>query len=120
MTLLDATVTLEPIVCRSTSGDHLLFSVDTDGEISSNGALDYDTQQTYSFDLNYLASDGRTFTESIALTLTDTLTSTATITTEETESLTIPIAQLTSSNSYQQKSQAAHSVCLALMPAILM
>ena len=85
----------------STSGDHLLFSVDADGEISSNGALDYDTQQTYSFDLNYLASDGRTFTESIALTLTDTLTSTATITTEETESLTIPIAQLTSSQTYQ-------------------
>ena len=85
----------------STSGDHLLFSVDGDGEISSNGALDYDTQQTYSFDLNYLASDGRTFTESIALTLTDTLTSTATITTEETESLTIPIAQLTSSQTYQ-------------------
>ncbi|MEK9910903.1 MAG: flagellin, partial [Candidatus Puniceispirillum sp.] len=85
----------------STSGDHLLFSVDADGEISSNGALDYDTQQTYSFDLNYLASDGRTFVESIALTLTDTLTSTATITTEETESLTIPIAQLTSSQTYQ-------------------
>jgi flagellin-like hook-associated protein FlgL len=63
--------------------------------------LDYDTQQSYSFDLNYLASDGRTFVESISLTLTDTLTSTATITTEETESLTIPIAQLTSSQTYQ-------------------
>ena len=85
----------------SSSGDHLLFSVDTDGEISSNGALDYDTQQTYNFDLNYLASDGRTFTESVALTLSDTLTSTATITTEETESLTISIAQLTSSQTYQ-------------------
>ena len=85
----------------STSGDHLLFSVDGDGEISSRSALDYDTQKTYSFDLNYLASDGRTFTESIALTLGDTLTSTAAITTEETESLTIPIAQLTSSKAYQ-------------------
>ena len=85
----------------STSGDDALFTVDGDGNISSRSALDYDTQKTYSFDLNYLASDGRTFTESIALTLTDTLTSTATITTEETESLTIPIAQLTSSQTYQ-------------------
>ena len=85
----------------SSGGDHLLFSVDGDGEITSNSALDYDTQQTYSFDLNYLASDGRTFIESIALTLTDTLTSTAIITTEETDSLTIPISQLTSSQTYQ-------------------
>jgi len=85
----------------STSGDDAFFTVDGDGNISSRSALDYDTQKTYSFDLNYLASDGRTFTESIALTLSDTLTSTATITTEETESLTIPIAQLTSSKTYQ-------------------
>ncbi len=84
----------------STSGDDALFTVDGDGNISSRSALDYDTQKTYSFDLNYLASDGRIFTESIALTLTDTLTSTASITTEETESLTIPIAQLTSSQTY--------------------
>ncbi|MDC3298807.1 flagellin [bacterium] len=87
----------------STSGDDALFTVDGDGNISSRSALDYDTQKTYSFDLNYLASDGRTFTESIALTLTDTLTSTATINTEETESLTIPISQLTSSQTYQTK-----------------
>ena len=85
----------------SSGGDHLLFNVDTDGEITSTVALDYDTQQTYSFDLNYAASDGRTFTESITLSVTDTLTSTAAITTEETESLTIPIAQLTSSQTYQ-------------------
>ena len=89
----------------STSGDHALFIVDGDGNISSRSALDYDTQKTYSFDLKYLASDGRTFTETIALTLTDTLTSTATITTEETESLTIPIAQLTSSKTYQTAKQ---------------
>ena len=85
----------------SSSGDHLLFNVDSDGNISSASALDYDTQQTYAFDLNYLASDGRTFVETIGLTLTDTLSSTAAITTEETESLTIPIAQLTSSQTYQ-------------------
>ena len=85
----------------SSSGDHLLFNVDSDGNISSASALDYDTQQTYAFDLNYLASDGRTFVETISLTLTDTLSSTAAITTEETESLTIPIAQLTSSQTYQ-------------------
>jgi flagellin-like hook-associated protein FlgL len=85
----------------SSSGDHLLFNVDSDGNITSAGALDYDTQQTYAFNLNYLASDGRTFVETIALTLTDTLSSTATITTEETESITIPIAQLTSSQTYQ-------------------
>ena len=85
----------------STGGDHALFTVDGDGNISSRSALDYDLQKTYSFDLKYLASDGRTFTETIALTLTDTLTSTATITTEETESLTIPIAQLTSSQTYK-------------------
>ena len=85
----------------SSSGDHLLFNVDSDGNITSAGALDYDTQQTYAFNLNYLASDGRTFVETIALTLTDTLSSTAAITTEETESITIPIAQLTSSQTYQ-------------------
>ena len=85
----------------SSSGDHSLFNVDSDGNISSVSALDYDTQKTYAFDLNYLASDGRTFVETIALTLTDTLSSTAAITTEETESLTIPIAQLTSSQTYQ-------------------
>ena len=86
----------------SSSGDHaFLFSVDSSGNISSSSALDYDTKKTYNFNLNYLASDGRTFVETIALTLTDTLSSTATITTEETESLTIPIAQLTSSQAYQ-------------------
>ncbi|MDA8536848.1 hypothetical protein N9L23_05795, partial [Alphaproteobacteria bacterium] len=87
----------------SISGDDALFTVDGEGNISSRSALDYDIQKTYSFDLNYLASDGRSFTETIALTLTDTLTSTATITTEETESLTIPIAQLTSSETYQDE-----------------
>ena len=85
----------------SSSGDHAFFSVDSSGNISSSSALDYDTKKTYNFNLNYLASDGRTFVETIALTLTDTLSSTATITTEETESLTIPIAQLTSSQTYQ-------------------
>jgi flagellin-like hook-associated protein FlgL len=85
----------------SISGDHALFNVDGDGGITSAAALDYDTQQSYSFDLSYAASDGRIFIESIVLNLTDTLTSTAEITTEETESLTIPISQLTSSQTYQ-------------------
>ena len=85
----------------SSGGDNALFSVDSAGVISSLAALDYDTQGSYSFDLNYLASDGRSFVESITLGLLDTLTSTATITNEETESLTIPISQLTSSNAYQ-------------------
>lgn len=85
----------------SSGSDHSSFSVDSSGNISSSSALDYDTKKTYNFNLNYLASDGRTFVETIALTLTDTLSSTAAITTEETESLTIPIAQLSSSKAYQ-------------------
>jgi len=86
------------------SADFDKFTISTSGNVTSKAALDFDTQQSYGFDIEYTASDNRVFTETITLNLTDTLASTATITAEETQSLTIAAATLTSTAAFAAKS----------------
>ena len=87
----------------STGGDHLSFTVDTNGRVTSNAGLEFDAQQSYSFNVNYQSSDGRVFSEAVTLNLTDTFQSTATITAEETQSLTIDNTTLASSFAFYSK-----------------
>ena len=84
---------------QSTSGDHSFFSVNGNGDISSSVALEYDTRANflsamnmnpeYEFDVVYTASDGRVFTESVTLELTDTLTAQSNLTTEQSNQIII-------------------------------
>ena len=72
------------------------FTINGDGNIESNGALDYSTQHTYVFTLSYTeaaASGSDTFVDTITVTLNDTLSSTATVIAEETELLTIAASE---------------------------
>ena len=82
----------------STGPDYAKFSINSStGNVVSTGALDFDTQPNYTFDVIYTsASDGRQFTETVNLAITDTLQSTAVLSAEETQSLTIAENALTS------------------------
>ena len=83
--------------------DGASFTINSDGNIESNGALDYSTQDTYVFTLSYTetaASGSDTFVDTITLTLNDTLTSTATVTAEETDLLTIAANEFSSTATY--------------------
>jgi flagellin-like hook-associated protein FlgL len=83
--------------------DSASFAINSDGNVESNGALDFSTKETYVFTLSYTesaASGSDTFVDTITLTLNDTLTSTATVTAEETEALTIAASEFTSTATY--------------------
>ena len=82
--------------------DNGKFSINaTTGEVTSNTALDFSTQQSYAFKILYTAaSDGRQFSQSVTLNLNDTLQSTANLSAEETLSLTINPATLASTAAY--------------------
>ncbi len=80
--------------------DASLFEFDSFNNIQSKAPLDFDTQQSYVFDVIYRASDGREYTDTVTLNLLDTLRSTATLTAEETQSLTIAEDTLTSTEHY--------------------
>jgi flagellin len=86
--------------------DGASFTINGDGNIESNGALDYSTQDTYVFTLSYTetaASGSDIFVDTITLTLNDTLTSTATVTAEETDLLTIAASEFSSTATYASR-----------------
>ena len=85
---------------NNSGNDYDKFTVLSDGTIRSNGSLDYSTQQSYSFDLIYTASDNRQFVETITLNLADTLLSIAQLQAEEAQLITIAAATLTSTATY--------------------
>ena len=87
----------------SIGGDHLFFSVDNLGQITSNAGLEFDTKQTYNFTLNYRSVSGDIFEENITLNLTDTFSSNATLQAEETQSLIIDNTTLSSSFAFYSK-----------------
>ena len=87
----------------ATGSDYSQFSISANGNISSVGPLDFDTQSSYSFDVLYIASDNRTFTDTVTLNLSDTLTSSAVLTAEETDALTISGSVLSSTNTFAGK-----------------
>ena len=86
--------------------DAAKFSINSDGNIDSSSALDFSTQENYVFTLSYTesaASGSDTFVDTITLSLNDTLTSTATVTAEETELLSIPAGQFSSTATYASR-----------------
>lgn len=87
----------------ATGSDYSNFSISANGNISSVGALDFDTQSSFTFDVLYIASDNRTFSDTVTLNLTDTLSSSAVLTAEETDALTVPAGVLASTNTYASK-----------------
>ena len=87
----------------STGGDHLLFSVDDAGNVTSNTGLEFDTQEVYQFNVSYLSSDGQLFSEAVTLNLTDTFLSIASLTAEETQSLIIDNTTLASTFAFYSK-----------------
>ena len=87
----------------SVGGDHVFFSVDNSGKITSNGGLEFDTKNSYNFVLSYQSANGDNFDEAISLNLTDTFSSSATLQSEETQSLTINNTTLASSFAFSNK-----------------
>ena len=79
-----------------------LFGVNNTGAIYSLNALDYDSQQSYRLNLDYvLGSD--TFSSEITLNLEDTLTAQATLSVEEAQSVIVQGNLLTSLQAYAAK-----------------
>jgi len=96
-----------------TGTDHQLFSIAQDGTITSNGPLDYSTQQTYSFDVVYRQSNGETYTDTVNLTIDDTLTSTAVMHAEEADIVTLAASDFTSTEEFARQDGFAGSYSLA-------
>ena len=69
------------------------------GQIRST-ALDYDTQQSYSFKLLYQVN-GDTFENMVTLNISDTLKSTASVTSKEADNVKMLINNFTSSQTYR-------------------
>ena len=94
----------------SSSGDHNFFVVNGGGDVSSNIALEYDTRADflsalnmnpeYEFDVIYRASDGREFTETVTLELTDTLTAQSTLTAEQSDEIIIDLPTLSATSAF--------------------
>jgi len=86
---------------ESSSGDHRFFRISGSGDLSTNAStqLEYNSRANflsalnmnpeYEFDIIYRASDGREFTESVTLELTDTLTAQSTLSAEQADQIVI-------------------------------
>ena len=99
--------------------DNAAFAIDTNGRVSSVGALDFDSLPTHTFNVSYTLQNGTVFTEAVTLNLSDTLTSTANITTEETQALTVGTTTLTASATFAAKDSYAGSFTLTGTDAAL-
>ena len=84
-----------------TSTDAAKFTVVNSGtgQIRST-ALDYDTQQSYSFKLLYQVN-GESFENTVTLNISDTLTSTSSVTSKEADNVKLLINNFTSSQTYK-------------------
>ena len=92
-----------------TGTDASLFEVNSVGDVTSRMALEYDTQDQYSFSLVFTATDGRVFTDSVTLNLTDTYTANTSMTAEEATQIIVSSSQLSSLNAYAVKDGNAGS-----------
>ena len=54
-----------------TGTDSALLSIDTNGIVTVNGGTDYETQSSYSFNVEYMISASEKFTEAVTLNITD-------------------------------------------------
>jgi len=68
---------------RLTGADASKFTIDTSGNITSNGSLLQANQLEYKFNVIYLSSTGKEHLEDVTLHLTESLQSTATMTAQE-------------------------------------
>ena len=97
-----------------TSGsDYNKFTINaSSGNITSLGTIEFDSKPTLTFDVIYDGSDGRTFTETVTLNVGDTLNSSASLSAEETQSLTISAATLSSTKAFATKDPGVGSYSL--------
>ena len=51
--------------------DAAAISISTDGVVTINGGVDFETKSSYAFDVTYTTTSGNSFTESITLSVTD-------------------------------------------------
>jgi flagellin-like hook-associated protein FlgL len=86
-----------------TGADASQFVLNDSGDVVSRNALDYDTQQTYNFNVSYTMPDGRVFNSQIQLGLEDTLSSIATLQCEEAKIVVADGSLLTSLQSHATK-----------------
>ena len=86
-------------------GDNGLFNMDASGNLTSKAALEFNDRADHKYNLKllYTAFDNRVFTDYITLTLTDTFSSTSTISVEESEEITIPISNLSTTADFKSR-----------------
>ena len=87
----------------STNGDHNSFSIDSSGNIVSNGRLEYDTKQQYVFNAIYTTSSSTVVTERITVNILDTLSATTTLAAEEANLVILENQTLARLNEYAAK-----------------
>ena len=82
--------------------DASLFTVNNLGDVYSTSSLDYDVQQTYQFNLDYVVS-GKTFSSEIILNLEDTFVGISALSAEEAQQIIVQGNLLTSLQTYAAK-----------------
>ena len=87
----------------SANGDHNSFSIDSSGNIVSNGRLEYDTKQQYVFNAIYTTSSSTVVTERITVNILDTLSATTTLGVEEANLIILENPTLARLNEYAAK-----------------
>ena len=84
------------------------FIVDpSTGTISSRSGIEFDTKRQYEVAIDYLASDGRVFTETVSLNVKDTFFGSSNLEAEQAEQVTIGANTLTSISAFAQKKAIA-------------
>ena len=94
------------------NGDESFFKFDAaTSSVKSKQELDYSSKSQYVFNVKFEANDGKTFTDTVTLNLTDTLRAASTLTSEETESVSIQMTELKSlKDFYDRKSGGEFSL----------
>ena len=94
------------------NGDESFFKFDAaTSSVKSKQELDYSSKSQYVFNIKFEANDGKTFTETVTLNLTDTLRAASTLTSEETETVSIQMTELKSlKDFYDRKSGGEFSL----------
>lgn len=86
------------------NGDESFFKFDAaTSSVKSKQELDYSSKSQYVFNVKFAANDGKTFTETVTLNLTDTLRAVSTLTSEETETVSIQMTELKSLKDFNER-----------------
>ena len=84
------------------------FTVDRNtGTISSKSGIEFDTKRQYQVAIDYLASDGRIFTETVNMNIKDTFFGTSNLEAEQSEQVTINASSLSSMAAFVRKKAIA-------------